>query len=104
MEGAQETALDLAVEGGARTLWSYKNELCNQKMQARAPDLSFTNCYLTIPSLFPDLDTWDNSSSCPEVGRIMGATQWSTKDLADARNMVAFFGWGKEPRTAFCVL
>ena len=140
MDGTQETALDLTVEGGAGILWFYRNGLCHQKVQARTSlmvqrfklctskagggspipgwgakilhaacrqKIKILNkkvagkspspalcCYLSISSLLPNVDAWDNGSSCYEFGRIMGAPQWSTRDLADAWNMVAFFGWG----------
>ena len=35
MDGIQETALDLTVEGGAGILWFYRNGLCHQKVQAK---------------------------------------------------------------------
>lgn len=50
------------------------------------------------------MDAWDNGSSCYEFGRIMGAPQWSTRDLADAWNMVAFFGWGGAKKSSLSAL
>lgn len=70
MERTQETASDVAVEGGALMLWFYKLGICNQKMHARAPGLPLTNLVNLDLLLnhfklqFSDLSTWDNSSSC----------------------------------------
>lgn len=56
IERTQEVALDLAIMGGAITLWFHKNGLCNQKMQVRAQLCPLQPCepwiyYLTILSL-----------------------------------------------------